>query len=250
MQSENIAKNLAFPICNLDLPTATSSRVLAISSELPISNCQLIKSVVISEEEARRQILEKVSPLDERVVSLADAIDCFSARDYFARLPLPAFDNSAMDGYAVVASSCKKGGRLRVIGEQPAGPDRNLRVSGGEAVRIFTGAPVPQGADAIVMQEDVTRNGTEILLNVDVEAGEFVRRRGCDLAEGQMILRKGGRIRLGPLAYWLPRVLLMSSLSASQVQRSFPPVTSWCNRAKNFSQAKFTTAIPRCSTRS
>ena len=153
----------------------------------------------MSEEEARRQILEKVSPLDERVVSLADAIDCFSARDYVARLSLPAFDNSAMDGYAVVASSCRKGGRLRVIGEQPAGPDRNLRVSSGEAARIFTGAPVPQGADAIVMQEDVKRNDTEILLNVDVEAGEFVRRRGCDLAEGQMILRKGGRIQAGTI---------------------------------------------------
>jgi len=86
-----------------------------------------------------------------------------------------------------------------VIGEQPAGPDRNLRVSGGEAARIFTGAPVPQGADAIVMQEDVKRNDTEILLNVDVEAGEFVRRRGCDLAEGQMILRKGGRIQAGTI---------------------------------------------------
>ncbi|HTH19249.1 MAG TPA: molybdopterin molybdotransferase MoeA, partial [Candidatus Udaeobacter sp.] len=159
----------------------------------------MIRSVVISEEEARREILEKVSPLDEQVVSLADAIDCFSARDYFARLSLPAFDNSAMDGYAVVASSCRKGGRLRVIGEQPAGPDRNLRVSGGEAARIFTGAPVPQGADAIVMQEDVKRNDTEILLNVDVEAGEFVRRRGCDLAEGQMILRKGGRIQAGTI---------------------------------------------------
>jgi len=155
---------------------------------------------VISEEEARRQILEKVRPLDERAVSLLDAIDCFAAQDYFAVLPLPAFDNSAMDGYAVVASSCTKGGRLSVVGEQPAGPDRKLRVSGDEAVRIFTGAPVPQGADAIVMQEDVTRNGTEILLNVNVEAGEFVRRRGCDLAEGQMILRKGGRIPASTIA--------------------------------------------------
>jgi molybdopterin molybdotransferase len=155
---------------------------------------------VISEEEARRQILEKVSPLNQRPVSLADAINCFSARDYFARLPLPAFDNSAMDGYAVVASSCRKGGRLRVIGEQPAGPDRKLRVSGGEAIRIFTGAPVPQGADAIVMQEDVTRDGTEILVNVDVEAGEFIRRRGCDLAEGQMILRKGRRLQAATIA--------------------------------------------------
>ena len=150
---------------------------------------------MISEEQARTRILEKVTPLDERAVPLAAALDCFTAKDYFARLPLPAFDNSAMDGYAVVASSCKKGGRLRVIGEQPAGPDRKLRVSDGEAIRIFTGAPVPQGADAIVMQEDVTRHGTDIGLNVDVEPGEFVRRCGCDLAEGQMVLARGERIR-------------------------------------------------------
>jgi molybdopterin molybdotransferase len=155
---------------------------------------------VIGEEEARRQILAKVSPLDKRIVSLAGALDCFVAQDYFARLSLPAFDNSAMDGYAVVASSCKKDGRLRVIGEQPAGPDRKLRVSDGEAIRIFTGATLPQGTDAIVMQEDVTRHGTDIIVNVDVDAGDFVRRRGCDLAEGQLILARGERIRASTLA--------------------------------------------------
>src|SRR6266567_6152755 len=122
---------------------------------------------MISEEEARKKILETVRSLPSRRLSLSQALGCFAAEDYFARLPLPAFDNSAMDGYAVVASSCKKGGQLRVIGEQPAGPDRKLRVGGGEAVRIFTGAPVPQGADAIVMQEDVKRYGTDISLNVD-----------------------------------------------------------------------------------
>ena len=174
--------------------------MLAISSELPIVDCQLIRFGVISEEEARRRILEKVSPLDERTVPVAAALDCFAAQDYFARLPLPAFDNSAMDGYAVVASSCKKGGRLRVMGEQPAGPDRKLRVGAGEAVRIFTGATLPQGADAIVMQEDVTRDGADISLNADVEAGDFVRRRGCDLAEGQMILVRGERIRAATVA--------------------------------------------------
>lgn len=155
---------------------------------------------MISEEEARRQILEKVTPLPARAVPIASALDHFAAQDYFAQLPLPGFDNSAMDGYAVVASSCKKGGRLRVIGEQPAGPDRNLRVGVGEAVRIFTGAPVPQGADAIIMQEDVTRDGGDISVNVDVEAGEFIRRRGCDLAEGQMILKRGERIRAAIIA--------------------------------------------------
>ena len=150
---------------------------------------------MISEQEARNRILESVGPGPERKVLLSDALDCFSSRDAVARLPLPVFDNSAMDGYAVVASSSRKGARLKVIGEQPAGADRQLRISPGEAVRIFTGAPIPAGADAVVMQEDTTREADEVVVNVDVDSGEFVRRQGCDLAEGQKILRRGERIR-------------------------------------------------------
>src|SRR6266404_3977951 len=153
---------------------------------------------MISEEEARKKILDGTQSLPARRLPLSQALGYFAAEDYFSRLPLPGFDNSAMDGYAVVASSCEKRQRLRVTGAQPAGRDRRLRVSPGEAVRIFTGAPVPEGADAVVMQEDVTRDGDEIVINTDVEAGEFIRRRGCDLAEGQKILRKGERI--GPAA--------------------------------------------------
>ena len=150
---------------------------------------------MISEDEARRRVLQGVHSLGERIVPLSEALDCFSARDVVARLPLPMFDNSAMDGYAVVASSSTKGTRLRVIGEQPAGIDRQLRISPGEAVRIFTGAPIPAGADAVVMQEDTTREGDEIVVNVDVDPGEFIRQRGYDLAEGQKILGPGERIR-------------------------------------------------------
>src|SRR5438034_5162762 len=155
---------------------------------------------MISEEEARSRILNAIQPLPARRISLLSALDCFAAEDYFARLPLPNFDNSAMDGYAVMASSCRKGERLRVTGEQPAGPDRQLRISSGEAVRIFTGAPIPANADAVVMQEDVTRDRDEIVLNVDVDPGEFIRKRGCDLSEGQKILSKGERIRAATIA--------------------------------------------------
>jgi len=155
---------------------------------------------MISEEEARAKILETIRPLPPRRLSISKALDCFAAEDYFARLPLPNFDNSAMDGYAVVASSCARGKRLRVVGEQPAGLDQQLRVSAGEAVRIFTGALMPAGTDAIVMQEDVTREGGEIVVNVDVDPGEFVRRRGCDLGEGQKILARGERIRAATTA--------------------------------------------------
>src|SRR6266487_6962616 len=167
---------------------------------------------MISEEEARAKILENLRPLPARRLridsrapivsglSILEALDCFAAQDYFARLPLPNFDNSAMDGYAVIASDCRSGERLRVIGEQPAGLDRQLRISPGKAIRIFTGAPMPAGADAVVMQEDVIRDGSEIVTNADVDPGDFVRRRGCDLTEGQKIVAKGELIRPATIA--------------------------------------------------
>lgn len=155
---------------------------------------------MISEEEARKKVLANIGVRPSRSVLLSQALSCFAAEDYFSSLPLPNFDNSAMDGYAVVASSCGLGKRLRVIGEQPAALDRQLRISAGEAVRIFTGAPMPAGADAVVMQEDVTREGSQIVVNVDVNIGEFVRRRGCDLAEGQKIVAKGERIHPATIA--------------------------------------------------
>ena len=155
---------------------------------------------MISEEEARKKVLANIGVRPSRSVLLSQALSCFTAADYFSSLPLPNFDNSAMDGYAVIASSCVVGKRLPVIGEQPAALDRRLRISAGEAVRIFTGAPMPAGADAVVMQEDVTREGSQIVVNVDVDSGEFVRRRGCDLAEGQKIVAKGERIHPATIA--------------------------------------------------
>ena len=155
---------------------------------------------MISEEEARKKVLANIGVRPSRSVLLWQALSYFAAEDYFSSLPLPNFDNSAMDGYAVVASSCGLGKRLRVIGEQPAALDRQLRTSAGEALRIFTGAPMPAGADAVVMQEDVTREGSEIAVNVDVDPGDFVRRRGCDLAEGQKIVAKGERIHPATIA--------------------------------------------------
>src|SRR5438094_3120549 len=155
---------------------------------------------MIAEEEAREKVLEKIQVRASRRVSLSHALNCFAAEDYFSSLPLPNFDNSAMDGYAVVASAAGVGKRLRVIGKQPAGLDRKLRVSPGEAIRIFTGAPMPAGADAVVMQEEWTRESSEIVMNADVDPGDFVRRRGCDLTEGQKIVAKGEPIRATTIA--------------------------------------------------
>jgi molybdopterin molybdotransferase len=155
---------------------------------------------VITEEQALARIIENVRPLPKRTVPLIEGRDRFAAADVFARVALPGFDNSAMDGYAVVASACAAGKSQRLIGEQPAGIDRGLRIEPGEAIRIFTGAPIPAGADAVVMQEDVRVEGSEIFLNTTVEAGEFIRRRGCDLSEGQKIVESGTRLRAQTLA--------------------------------------------------
>ncbi len=150
---------------------------------------------MIEQREASERILAHVRPRPTRVVQLVEALGKFAARDVVASIALPPFDNSAMDGYAVVSSACGAGARLRVIGEQPAGVDQRLTVHGGKAVRIFTGAPMPQGADAVVMQEDVTTDAGDVILSEAVAPGEFVRRRGGDLAEGQKILGAGDRIR-------------------------------------------------------
>jgi len=174
--------------------------VLAILSELPIASKVRITDGVISEEEARAKILESVRPLPARKLPILEALNHFAAEDYFAGFPLPNFDNSSMDGYAVIAREAKSGKRLRVTGEQPAGKDQRLRILPGETIRIFTGAPMPAGADAVVMQEDVTRTGDEIILNSDVDPSEFVRLRGGDLSEGQKILSAGDRIRAATIA--------------------------------------------------
>ncbi len=157
---------------------------------------------MISEHEALQRVLAAVKPLDVIATPLIDALDAFAARDVIARVPIPAFDQSSMDGYALRAAEC--GQKLRVSAEQPAGVDLGLHVEPGCAVRIFTGAPMPAGADAVIMQEDVrVLANLEIECTEPVEPGENVRRAGADVCAGQILVRAGQRItpaRIGLLA--------------------------------------------------
>lgn len=159
---------------------------------------------MIEEAEARDQILAAVPPTVAEMVPVDAVLGRFAAQEVVARVAIPGFDNSAMDGYAVRAADAVAGARLRVVGEQPAGIGLELKLGSGEAIRIFTGAPMPDGADAVVMQEDTEREGEVVKVVEGVsERGEFVRRRGGDLCEGQRILAVGGRLtpqRIGLLA--------------------------------------------------
>jgi molybdopterin molybdotransferase len=161
---------------------------------------------MLAEAEARQRILAQVEPLPPAPpLPLLAAAGRFAAREILATQALPGFDNSAMDGYAVACADAglAAGTRLTVVGEQAAGADRRLRLAAGEAIRIFTGAPIPSGTGAIVMQEDVQRTGDDIVLTDVAGPGEYIRRAGLDVARGQRLVRAGEKLtaqRLGLLA--------------------------------------------------
>ena len=158
---------------------------------------------MIEESEARSRILAGVPESCAEVLPLAESLGRYAAGEMLAEVALPGFDNSAMDGYAVLAAEATAGASLQLAGEQPAGKDLGLVLGGGEAIRIFTGAPMPKGANAVVMQEDVDRDGDLVVIREASEVGEFVRFRGSDLCEGQRIIAKRDRIsaqRIGLLA--------------------------------------------------
>jgi molybdopterin molybdotransferase len=125
-------------------------------------------------------------------LALARAHGRVLAQDIVAPLSLPAFDNSAMDGFALrQADATVAGATLRLIGEQFAGTALALRVGAGECVRITTGAPLPAGADTVVMKEDTAEQGDSVRLAVVPRAGQHVRRAGEDVRTGDHVLRAG-----------------------------------------------------------
>lgn len=153
-------------------------------------------------------ILRTVSPLSAIDVQLLDAHGCVLAEDVTAPGPLPSFDNSAMDGYAVhrgdvVDASAEHPVRLPVVGDIAAGARTLSAVSPGFCVRIMTGAPVPPGADAIVPQEWTDHGIATVSITRAPEPGQHVRRAGEDVAAGEVVLTAGSRLgaaQLGLLA--------------------------------------------------
>ncbi len=141
--------------------------------------------------DARHAVLDGAVGLSEEQVALDQACGRVLARDVKALRTQPPDAMSAMDGYAVRSADAVLGAKLKVIGEVPAGRPFARPIGPGEAVRIFTGGVVPAGADAVVIQEDTTREGETIVVNEASKAGRHVRRAGLDFAEGDVLLRRG-----------------------------------------------------------
>jgi molybdopterin molybdotransferase len=149
---------------------------------------------LISVEEAQARALAPVRPLGAERVGLADALGRVLAEEVRAPADVPPHDNSAMDGYAVRALDAVAGARLRVIGTVAAGQVAARPLVAGEAWRIMTGAPIPEGADTVVMQEHTTREGDVVQLHNDSSAGAHVRDRGEDLRAGDVVLAPGATL--------------------------------------------------------
>lgn len=141
------------------------------------------------------------APMAEECLDLDEALDRILASDVYSPHDVPAFDNSAMDGYAVRFADVTNGGRYRVVGQSFAGHPFNGDIPAGCCVQITTGALVPAPLDSVLMQEAVSKqsdaDGDYIEFTEQPDAGQHVRLRGSEIAQGQLVLKKGQR--LGPL---------------------------------------------------
>ena len=182
----------------------------------------------LSAAEAAQRILDEVRRQPTLRIPLDDALACVLAEEVVSRLDIPAWTNSAMDGYAARASDVRGASqsqpvRLRVVEQLPAGHFPSRSIGPGECARVFTGAPLPDGADSVIRQEDTDGGADTVTILNDRDAGVNIRRAGEDIRKGSTVLQPGaelGPAQLGvlaslavahPLVYRRPRVAILGS---------------------------------------
>ncbi len=179
---------------------------------------------MLSVEEAIGQILSRIEPVGSERVDLVGALGRVLAEPVVSRREIPPWPNSSMDGYALRSADARAANAsFRVVGQIAAGTMPSRPIGPGEAARIFTGAPMPPGADAVVPQEDVTTDGDRVTTRRPVNPDECVRPAGEDVQVGERVLDAGlaiGPAEIGMLAtlghpqvrvYRRPRVAILST---------------------------------------
>lgn len=157
---------------------------------------------MISVEQARAIILSHIQPLGAERVAITACLGRVLAEQVRAPFNVPSFDNSAMDGYAVrhadiAEASPDRPVTLTLLGDLPAGAVPSERVTKGLALRIMTGAAIPEGADTVVMQEDTRANGQTVTILKAPEKGANIRRAGEDIRAGELLFERGTILRPG-----------------------------------------------------
>lgn len=183
---------------------------------------------MLSVEEALERVLARVEPVAAERVALLSALDRVLAEPVLAPFDIPPWPNSSMDGYALRSQDVRRASRerptvLTVVGTIPAGTVAPRPIAPGEAFRIFTGAPLPQGADSVIPQEEVEADGQVAKVPRPVAPGEYVRPAGEDMRAGEVLLTPGhsvGAAEAGVLAtfgcvqvcvFRRPRVAILST---------------------------------------
>jgi molybdopterin molybdotransferase len=194
---------------------------------------------MLSVAEAQARVHAAFGPLPAEWVALDDGLGRVLAGDLAARREQPPAAVSAMDGYAVRAADTEPAGRpLLVVGEVPAGGSHPRPLGPGEAVRIFTGGPLPDGADAVAIQENASVDGGEVRFTGAVAPGTFVRPAGLDFARGWVGLRPGRRStpgRSGSRRRWATSGC---PSAAGPGSACCPPATSSAGRASRRGRAR------------
>lgn len=173
---------------------------------------------MISVENARGLIFDLVAPVDVETVELRNAYGRVLRQNVVAKRDQPPFAASSMDGYAVRAADISPGVTLEVVGESVAGRGSNLQVGAMQAMRIFTGAPVPSGADHVIIQEDVNRTNDQINLGDTPGRGPNIRPSGADFGTGDTF---DAPLRLGA-----NDLALLAAMNAPQLSVSRKPVVA------------------------
>ena len=185
---------------------------------------------MISVDEALDRILKSVGPLESETVGLTDAAARVLAKDVLANLFNPAFDVSAMDGYAVRAEDVRPGATLTMIGVSQAGAGFGGTVEPGQCTRIFTGAPVPAGANAVIMQEETSAQGSAITFERDVAVGRSIRFRGEDFAQGDVLVAAGAMLDPRKIALAAAATWRRSRFRCVRVCPCWRPEMNWLRR--------------------
>ena len=151
---------------------------------------------LIAVDEALSRMLDAAAPVEQtQELGIENSLGRVLAEDVRSEINVPGYDNSAMDGYAVRSADCTEAGVSLIVSQRIPAGQTGVKLEAGTAARIFTGAPVPEGADAVVMQEVCQQQGDSVTVNSAVRVDENIRRAGEDIEKGSIILKAGTRIR-------------------------------------------------------
>ncbi|EKK5245336.1 molybdopterin molybdotransferase MoeA [Cronobacter sakazakii] len=166
---------------------------------------------LMSLETALEEMLSRIIPLNEtQTLPLLKSMGRVTARAMTSPLDVPGFDNAAMDGYAVRLADVASGAGLPVVGKAFAGQPFSGEWPAGTAIRIMTGAPVPPGCEAVIMQEEAQTSDAGVRFTADVRAGQHIRRRGEDIRQGAVVMEAGQKLSAAELP-------LLASLGIAEV---------------------------------